>query len=95
MNTHHIDYRFHDYRVEGIDAARLLGWCTRADWQTLLNRRGTTWRKLPEAQRENIDQSIAIALMCEYPAMIKRPVLEARGELLIGFDVERYKAVLQ
>ena len=90
-----IDYRFHDYRKDGIDAALLRGFVDALGWETLLNRRGTTWRKLPEQLRENIDSDTATAAMLENPALIKRPVLEHAGRLHIGFDASTWTEFLQ
>lgn len=94
MVANNIDYRFHDYRVDGIDKNHLSAWCDKVDWEILLNQRSTSWRKLSTAQRENIDRSMAIALMCEQPALVKRPVLELGDELLVGFDADRYRSLL-
>lgn len=85
-------YDFHDYKVEGADRARLEAWADRVGWETLLNRAGTTFRKLPEDRKAGLDREKAIALLLEQPSMIKRPVLEAGGELLVGFKPERYAA---
>ena len=89
-----VDYAFHDYKAEGVDAARLAGWVAAAGWEKLLNRAGTTFRKLPEADKEGIDAAKAQALMLAQPSMIKRPVIEHPGGLLIGFAPDRYAAVL-
>jgi arsenate reductase len=86
-----VEYAFHDYKSEGIERAKLEGWATKAGWQTLLNRAGTTFRKLPEQEREGITEKKAIALMIAQPSMIKRPVLEAGGKLLVGFKPEIYE----
>jgi len=85
-----VEYVFHDYKSEGIERARLEGWAKQAGWETLLNRAGTTFRKLPEKEREGITEKKAIALMLGQPSMIKRPVLEAGGKLLVGFKPEMY-----
>jgi arsenate reductase len=85
-----VEYVFHDYKSEGIARAKLEGWAKQAGWETLLNRAGTTFRKLPEKEREGITEKIAIALMLGQPSMIKRPVLEAGGKLLVGFKPEVY-----
>ncbi|QDY42650.1 ArsC family reductase [Candidatus Pantoea soli] len=92
-----IDYRFHDYRVDGIDAALLQSFIDQLGYEALLNTRGTTWRKLPEAERAAInDAASAAALMLAQPAMIKRPVLSAPdGELRVGFSDSLYQAFIQ
>jgi Spx/MgsR family transcriptional regulator len=90
LNDHHVDYRFHDYKIAGIDEAHLKSWCDKLGWETVLNRTGTTFRKLPDAAKQNLDQSKAIALMLEQPSMIKRPVLDLGPLLLIGFRPDAY-----
>ena len=85
-----IDYVFHDYKVQGIDAAQLKRWAAEAGWETVLNRAGTTFRKLPEAQKTGLDERKAIALMLQQPSMIRRPVLEIGTRLLVGFKPEQY-----
>jgi len=85
-----VAYTFHDYKVDGIDRARLEGWAGKVGWETLLNRSGTTFRKLPEAEREGLTGKKAIDLMLAQPSMIKRPVLEAGARLLVGFKPEQY-----
>lgn len=89
-----VAYRFHDYKAEGIDRERLEAWAAAVGWETLLNRAGTTFRKLPESEKNALDQDKAIALMLDQPSMIKRPVLDAEGQLLVGFRAERYEALL-
>jgi arsenate reductase len=86
-------YRFHDYKSSGIDAARLNRWCEEVGWEKLLNRSGTTFRNLPEAERRELNRSRALALMTARPSLIKRPVLEVGGRLLVGFKPELYKSV--
>ena len=90
-----IDHVFHDYKKEGADPARLARWVDAAGWEVLLNRRGTTFRKLPDDQKDGIDRDRAIALMVEHPSMIKRPVVEHDGGLLIGFSQGDWTAALQ
>ena len=85
-----VAYAFHDYKAAGIDRARLEGWAKNVGWEVLLNRSGTTFRKLPEAAREGLTESRAIDLMVAQPSMIKRPVLEAGGKLLVGFKPDQY-----
>jgi arsenate reductase len=90
LEARHIEYQFHDYKKSGIERAMLESWIQAVGWETLLNRAGTTFRKLPEAAKSNLSQSRAVKLMLEQPSMIKRPVL-VRGEtLLVGFSPEKY-----
>src|SRR5215472_11343055 len=86
-----VDYDFHDYKSEGIDRPTLEGWVKKLGWDVLLNRAGTTFRKLPDADKEGLNEKKAIALMLAQPSMIKRPVLEAKGKLTVGFRPEDYK----
>lgn len=91
LDAHRVEYDFHDYKRCGIDAARLDAWCAQLGWQALLNRRGTTWRRLDEARRIAInDAASAVALMHAQPALIRRPVIETDTGLLLGFDTQRY-----
>ena len=94
LDSHGIAYRFHDYKAEGIDRDHLRRWIDHAGWETVLNRAGTTFRKLDEADRTGLDAEKAIALMLAQPSMIKRPVLETEGKLLVGFKPEAYADVL-
>jgi arsenate reductase len=88
-------YVFHDYKSVGIDRTRLEGWVGKVGWEALLNRSGTTFRKLPDAAKQGLTESKALVLMLEQPSMIRRPVLEAPGgRLVVGFDPEEYKANL-
>ena len=88
-----VAYDFHDYKASGIDRARLEGWASKVGWEVLLNRAGTTFRKLPDGDKEGLTESKAIALMVAQPSMIKRPVLEGGGKLLVGFKPEQDEAV--
>ena len=90
LDDHGVAYAFHDYKTEGIDKASLERWAKEVSWEILLNRAGTTFRKLPDAQRENGTETKAIALMLEQPSMIKRPVLDVGGKLLVGFKPDIY-----
>jgi arsenate reductase len=93
LAEHGTEHRFHDYKKEGIDAERLEGWCKKAGWEALLNRSGTTFRKLPEKDKQALDARKAVALMLAQPSLIKRPVLDmGRGRLLVGFKPEVYGA---
>ena len=89
-----VSYAFHDYKSAGIDEVRLRRWADELGWERLLNRSGTTFRKLPDRDREGLNEGKAIALMLAQPSMIKRPVVEANGDLLVGFDPDRYAAAL-
>jgi arsenate reductase len=90
-----IEYRFHDFRADGIERAMLERWCTRLPWNSLLNRRGLTWRSVDESARAQVvDQTSAIDLMLAHPTLIKRPVVEFADRLLLGFSAERLAAAL-
>lgn len=97
LETHQIDYRFHDYRVDGLDDALLRSFIAELGWEALLNTRGTTWRKLDESVRARIDNADAAAtLMLEMPAIIKRPLLCAPGQpMLLGFSDSSYQTHFQ
>lgn len=86
-----VAYTFHDYKSSGIDRAHLETWVDQAGWDVVLNRAGTTFKKLDEAERRAVDREKAIELMLAQPSMIKRPVLEADGKLLIGFRPDSYE----
>jgi arsenate reductase len=88
-----VAYAFHDYKTAGIDRAHLERWAKAVGWETLLNRAGTTFRKLPDADKANVDEAKAVALMLAQPSMIKRPVLDVGGgKLLVGFKPDAYAA---
>jgi Spx/MgsR family transcriptional regulator len=89
-----IAYAFHDYKQAGADPVRLTGWCDQAGWEKVLNRAGTTFRKLPDPDKADLDQGKAVALMAANPSCIKRPVIEHPGGLLVGFDAARWAEVL-
>jgi arsenate reductase len=89
-----VAYEFHDYKTQGIERTKLDGWAKKAGWETLLNRAGTTFRKLPDKDKEGLTEKKAIALMLAQPSMIKRPVLEAGGgRILVGFKPDDYAAL--
>jgi arsenate reductase (glutaredoxin) len=90
LDGQRVSYTFHDYKIEGIEKDRLKSWCDELGWETLLNRAGTTFRKLPDSDREGLNERKAIALMLAQPSMIKRPVLDLDGKLLVGFKPEIY-----
>lgn len=89
-----INYTFHDYKKGGADADKLRTWCATAGWETILNRAGTTFKKLPDADKADINEVKAIKLMLEQPSMIKRPVVEYPGGLLVGFKLPEWEATL-
>ena len=91
LDEHKVGYTFHDYKAVGIDKPTLEGWAKKVGWEVLLNRAGTTFKKLPDADKENVTEKKAIALMMAQPSMIKRPVLEAKGKLTVGFKPEIYE----
>ena len=93
LDSHEVSYEFHDYKVAGIDQRKLAGWAKVVGWETLLNRAGTTFRKLPDPAKHNLDETRAIELMLAQPSMIKRPVLEHGDTLLVGFSPEKYAAL--
>ncbi|MCS0493654.1 ArsC family reductase [Ancylobacter sp. MQZ15Z-1] len=91
LDAHGVAYGFHDYKAAGIDAAHLNAWAGKVGWEVLFNRAGTTFRKLSDAEKADIDQAKAFALMQAQPSLIKRPVLEANGAVLVGFKPEIYE----
>jgi len=94
LESHGVAYVFHDYRKQGLEPEQLDGWVKKLGWEVLLNKAGTTFRKLPDADKENLDASKAKALMLVHPTMIKRPVLDLGGRLLVGFKPEVYAEAL-
>lgn len=94
LDLHGLDHVFHDYKKEGIDPERLAGWCDAQSWDVLLNRRGTTFRALSDANKQGIDRAKALTLMAAHTSLIKRPVVEHPGGLLVGFDAPAWEAAL-
>jgi len=91
LDAHEVGYVFHDYKTGGIARGRLEGWARKVGWETLLNKAGTTFRKLPDADKANLTESKAIRLMLAQPSLIRRPVLELPGgKLMVGFKPEQY-----
>src|SRR5262245_47738566 len=91
LDKHGIAYAIHDYKSEGIERVRLEGWAKAVGCESLLNRAGTTFRKLPDKDKDSITEKKAIALMLDQPSMIKRPVLEVGGKIIVGFKPEIYE----
>ncbi|MBB3878594.1 ArsC family reductase [Sphingomonas pseudosanguinis] len=93
LDQHGVAYRFHNYKTDGIDEATLRRWVDQVGWEPLLNRAGTTFRKLDDADRQDVDADKAIRLMAAHPSLIKRPVLDRDGTLTVGFKLERYAEI--
>ena len=91
LDTHGVAYDFHDYKTAGVDKEKLKQWSDKLGWETLLNRAGTTFKKLADADKEGITEKKALALMLAQPSLIKRPVLELGGKLVVGFKPEIYE----
>ena len=94
LDARGIDYVFHDYKKEGADLLKLSAWSDETGWETLLNRRGTTFRALSDADKAHIDRAKAIHLMRAHPSLIRRPVVEHAGGLLVGFDAAEWEGTL-
>ncbi len=94
LAAHDIDYRFHDFRKDGLSEAKLKSWVEALGWEPLLNKRGQSWRKLPETAKTDLDETRAIRLMLAEPTLIKRPVLEHAGQVRVGFDEPQYAQLL-
>lgn len=93
LDDHGVAYDFHDYKKLGIDAASVKRWVAEAGLDVVLNKRGTTWRKLPDDVKTQVKETSAIDLMVENPSMIKRPIIEYGKTLLVGFDAEQYRVL--
>lgn len=93
LGAHGVEHAFHDYKKAGVDEARLRAWVGRLGWEAVLNRGGTTFRKLPDEAKTGLDAEKAIALMIAHPSSIRRPVVEAGEAMLVGFSPERYADV--
>jgi Spx/MgsR family transcriptional regulator len=93
LSEHGIDYGFHDYKKLGVDEKMLRRWVAELGWQALLNRRGMTWRKLPQPVKDDIDESSAVTLMLENPSIIRRPVLDTGKARHVGFTPEQYAKI--
>ena len=91
LDEHGVAYRFHDYRKDGLDASQLQGWIDALGWEKLLNRSGTTFRKLPDAEKDGLDAAKAKALMLAQPAMIRRPLVDTGGALSLGFAADDWQ----
>lgn len=92
LDAHGVAYEFIDYKKDGVVDSLLADWTQRAGWETLLNTRGMMWKRLSEDERADVDETKALALMADYPTLIKRPLIDTGSDLLVGFDPERYES---
>ena len=95
LKANGVEYEFHDYKKMGVPEKKLIAWVKKTGWGQILNKRGTTWRKLDESVKENMDETQAINVMLEHPSIIKRPVLESGDTLLIGFNDADYQQLIR
>jgi len=95
LDANDVEYEFHDYKKRGVPEKKLADWVRQKGWENVVNKRGTTWRKLDRAVRDQIDQAQAIDIMRENPSIIKRPVLESDSTLLIGFSETDYRQLIR
>ncbi|SHO55839.1 ArsC family reductase [Vibrio quintilis] len=93
LAAENIDYQFHDYRKDGISAVLVRDFCSSLAWDNVLNKRGTTYRQLDQAQKDSLTEETAIDLLVQYPAMIKRPILSVNNNLYLGFSAEKYTTI--
>ena len=91
LEKNNLDYQFHDFRKDGLTQSKIKQWFNSVDWEILLNRRGTTWHKLSDADKDSVNKTRAVKLMAEQPTLIKRPVIEYKKQVLVGFTEETYK----
>ena len=94
LDKNNISFEFHDYKKQGVSAAQLKQWCEVFGYENVLNRRGTTWRKLDDETKATINETSAILLMQELPSMIKRPLLDTGEKLVLGFNQSEYESLL-
>jgi len=92
LDSNGIDFQFHDFRNDGLDENTIHAWLEKVSWETLLNKRGTTWRKLDDPRKDQLDQAIAVELMLANPTLIKRPVLSHNEDVMVGFKEADYAA---
>lgn len=95
MTENGIEYEFHDYKKLGVPEKELKNWIKQVGWEVLLNKRGTTWRKLDESTKESVDEKLAIQIMLENPSIIKRPVLDSNDKIIVGFSEENYSHIFR
>ena len=95
LDDHAVEYSFHDLRADGLVKSDLLGWIGSIGWEDLINRRGTTWHRLPESERQRLDESTAIRVMLDNPTIIKRPILDLGDKVQPGFSEDRYRQLFR
>ena len=93
LGNHAIDYKFHDFRDDGLAAAGVKGWLEELGWEVIVNKRSTTWKQLDKTVQVNMDRKIAQDAILEHPTLIKRPLLDTGKELFVGFSAERYESI--
>jgi arsenate reductase len=95
LDSRDLQYRFHDVRIDGLNIQMLERWSDHVDWEKLVNRKSLTWRKIPESDRNNLNRSRALALLMDYPTLLKRPIFEADGFFALGFSEKRFDDFLK
>jgi Spx/MgsR family transcriptional regulator len=93
LEAKEIEYRFHDFRTDGVNEIQLRSWVSELGWDKLLNKRSTTWRKLPDETKQNINELLALVVMEDQPTIIKRPVLEMANQVMVGFSEKLYDEI--
>ncbi|MGY0614038.1 ArsC family reductase [Vibrio sp. FJH11] len=93
LEAQNIAYEFHDYRKQGVDTSLVTEFCDALGWETVLNKRGTTYRQLTQEQKDSLNEENAVELLVENPAMIKRPILKVNDQLHIGFKADQYATI--
>ncbi|MDH4106740.1 MAG: Spx/MgsR family RNA polymerase-binding regulatory protein [Gammaproteobacteria bacterium] len=91
LDRHGIEHEYHDLRDDGVEERVLVRWTGRMDWQKFVNKRSLTWRRIPEVDRESLDRKRAIAMLLEHPTLIKRPVLDSKELIAVGFSPDNYR----
>lgn len=94
LDQQRLAYNFHDFRKDGLNATQVKHWLSLIEWEDLLNKRGRTWRELPETEKQVKNATQVVSLCCKYPTVIKRPVLVSGKHIIIGFDPDRYAGLL-
>ena len=93
LSEHGVEFTFHDFRKDGLDGATVESWCARMPWEILVNKRSTSWKKIDADVRDNLSRDTVVALLVEYPTLIKRPVLDTPEQLEVGFNADLYQQI--